>query len=119
MEFFPKSFLKTVTAIITNPSTLDRNTGKWIDGGKSAIEFKACILPLTSRDLNQLQATADGIFTVNDKKLYTTFADVTFENKTQIKDGDKTYQVYVVKDYDIINPNFRQYFIKRMDKVDG
>lgn len=118
-NLIPKEFLKPLIAVVQGEKVFDRNTGKWIQGTPQDIDFEGGIFPLTSRDLNQLQVTADGIFTVNDKKLYTTYADKTFDNKTQIKDGDKTYQVYVVKDYDIINPDFRQYFIKKIDKVDG
>lgn len=95
----------------------DDNTGDWVEGGDVKVNFQGSILPLTTRDLNQLQTTAPGLFTVDDKKLYTEYP-TTFLNQTIIKDGDKQYQIYVVKDYDIINSNFKLYYIKKIDKVE-
>lgn len=118
LEFIPEEFIKDLVALVKGESTFDRDKGKWIKTTiPTEIPFKGAILPLTTRDLNQLQVKEEGIFTVNDKKLYT---DKIFLNHTQIQDGSMYYEIYAIsKDYGIIAPNFKVYYIKKIDKIDG
>lgn len=117
MNLLLPQFKKQLIAVTKDETGRYDDNGDWIKGSNVETNFKGSILPLSTRDLNQLQATSPGLFTVDDKKLYTEHP-TTFLNQTIIKDGDKQYQIYVVKDYDIINPNFKQYYIKKLDKVE-
>lgn len=115
-NLIPEEYLKPLVAVVKGTSTFNRDTGKWVQGKPTEINFKGAILPLSSRDLNQLQVTEGGIFSVDDKKLYT---DQSFSNHTQIRDDTKVYEIYVVKDYGIFNSTFKEYYIKKIDKIDG
>jgi hypothetical protein len=117
LEFIPNKYIKDLVALIKGERALNRDNGEWIEPTTpEKIDFKGAILPLSSRDLNQLKIQEDGIFSINDKKLYT---NKDFLNRTQITDGLKNYETYVAKDYDIINSGFRIYYIKKIDKIDG
>lgn len=114
----PNEFLKDLTATVHTQSNGHYEHGKWAEGSTTDIAFKGCILPMTYRDLHTMNASQDGMFSVNDKKLYA-ICETTFLNETKIKDGDKTYKVYTAKDYDIVNPNLKIYYIKKIDKVEA
>jgi len=113
-NLIPKEYLKSLSATVTT-STFDRSIGKWVKT-TSTVSFQGAILPLSAKDLNQLKVTEGGLFSVNDRKLYT---NQIFENNTQITDGSSTYKVYAPKNYDIINPDFSLYYMKKIDEVSG
>lgn len=116
-DLIPEEYLKDLTAVIKGERKFNRDKGKWIEPTTPTnISFQGAILPLSTRDLNQLKVNQDGIFSVDDKKLYTS---KDFLNHTQIVDGTKYYETYAIKDYDIINPDFNVYYMKKIDKIDG
>jgi hypothetical protein len=108
-------FKKNLVAVIET-SVLDRTTGEWIKTPED-VNFVGAILPVTLRDLNQLQILEGGQISVDIKKLYTEYPS-TFKNETVIKDGDIKYQIYTIKDYGIAS-NLRRYYIKRLEPVNG
>lgn len=111
----------TVTVIVDGQRVFNRDTGEWETASTTQdITFKGVLLPLTTRDLNQLQTFEGGQFSLNDKKLYTQYPQK-FLNETKVKtkdvDGnDVTYQVYTIKDYGI-SSNLKKYYVKKLDKV--
>lgn len=118
MDLILPQFKKKLIAVTKGSAGHYSDGGDYVPGTPDInAEFEGAVLPLSVRDFNQLQVTASGIFNVDDKKLYTEYG-TTFKNGTTIKDGDKQYQIYIVRDYDIINPKFRLYYIKRIDKVE-
>jgi hypothetical protein len=121
-DLFLPEMKQKFTATIQGQSTLNRDTGEWEPGTSQDVSFEGVLLPLTSRDLNQLQTISGGQFSLNDKKLYTQYLQ-TFLNETNIKTkdvqgNDITYQVYTIKDYGI-SSNLRRYYVKKLDKVSG
>lgn len=116
-SLIPNEFLKSLIATVHSQDGHYEH-GQWVEGPTADITFKGCILPMTYRDLHTINASSDGMFSVNDKKLYA-LCETTFLNETKIKDGDITYQVYTVKDYGIVNPSFKVYYVKKIDKVDA
>lgn len=105
------SFKKDLSTKITNEGYYDRDTGEYIEGKEEVINFKGAILPLSERDLKFLE---DGAYSVDDVKLYT---DKEFKSNTVILDGEKQYKIYAIRDYETINPNFKRYFMKRIDSI--
>jgi hypothetical protein len=122
-DLFLPEMEQSLIAVVQGERVSNNDTGEWENGTPQNINFTGVILPLTSRDLNQLQTTGSGQFSINDKKLYTTYSD-TFKVETKINAGkdkngnDIIYQVYVIKDYGIVS-NLRRYYIKKIEKVDG
>lgn len=117
MELILPEFIKSLIAITKDETGHYDDNGDWVKGTDVETHFEGAILPLSTRDFNQLQITAAGLFSVDDKKLYTEYG-TTFKNQTIIKDADKQYKIYIVRDYGIINPDFRLYYMKKIDKVE-
>lgn len=119
-DLFLPEMKQNFTTTIQGESTLNGDTGEWEPGTSQDVDFKGVLLPLTSRDLNQLQSTTGGQFSLNDKKLYTQYPQV-FLNETKVKTknvqgNDVTYQLYTIKDYGIVS-NLKRYYVKKLDKV--
>lgn len=108
-------FKKDLVAVIET-SVLDRSTGEWIKTSED-VNFVGAILPVTLRDLNQIQILSGGQISVDAKKLYTEYPS-TFKDQTIIKDGAIQYQTYTIKDYGIAS-DLRRYYIKRLESVNG
>ncbi len=121
-NLFLPEMKQNFTTTIQGESTLNRDTGEWVPGTSEDINFEGVLLPLTSRDLNQLQTIVGGQFSVNDKKLYTQYPQV-FLNETKVKTkdiqgNDVTYQLYTIKEYGI-SSTLKRYYVKKLDKVAG
>lgn len=121
MNILLKEFQRELIAVVTNGTIIDRNTGEPLQGTTSEVHFKGCILPMTYKDL---QITTAGQFSIDDRKLYTE-SGIKLAAETKIKAGkdkkglDIIYEIYAGNDYGVINPDFKQYFMKRMAPVDG
>lgn len=121
-DLFLSEMKQSFTTTIQGESTLNEETGEWEPGASQDVDFEGVLLPLTSRDLNQLQTTAGGQFSLNDKKLYTQYPQA-FLNETKVKTKDVqgnnvTYQLYTIKDYGISSA-LKRYYVKKLDKVAG
>lgn len=112
-----KKFKRKLIAVVKGERIFDRESGEWVEGTPLEIDFEGAILPFSSKDATQLQASVEGMYSVNDKKLYT--ENNIFLNDTVIKDGDKLYKIYLGRDYDIVDPDFKLYYMKKIDKIDG
>lgn len=118
MELILPEFKKKLVAVTKGTGGHYDDSGDYVPGTPdNNIDFEGAVLPLSVRDFNQFQTTTGGMFSVDDKKLYIE-CGLTFLNQTIVKDGDKQYKIYIVRDYDIINPNFRLYYMKKIDKVE-
>lgn len=104
---------KTLYFPITTEGYYDRTTGEYIPGTTTYQTFRGAVLPLSEKDLKFLE---DGAYTLDYKKLYT---DKTLKNNQIIKDGSIEYKVVAERDYDIINVDFKRYFIKRVGDISG
>jgi hypothetical protein len=117
-ELIPKEFLKPLIAIVKGTRTLDRDKGEWSNETEPQTDdFIGAIMPITFRELNALKATHEGIYSIEDRKLYT---DKIFLNKTQIQNVDGTMYTIndIARDYGTIS-TLKVYYLKRLAKIDG
>lgn len=91
------------------------NNGDYIPGVEITIPFKGAMLPISEKDMQYLP---DGFYGISDQKLYT--SEVLKDN-TKIKDTvtEEEYTIYAFKSYNIIDENFKRYFMKEVVKVNG
>ena len=114
-------FKRDLISHAVSEKTLNRDTGEWEGGGPIDTPFQGCILPLTYRDISRLQLLDGGQYSLTDKKLYVEMED-NFLNQTKIEDPKNKimYEIYEVRgDYDIINPLFKVYYMKKTEEVVG
>ncbi|HDK7314586.1 TPA: hypothetical protein PTV97_003747 [Clostridium botulinum] len=91
------------------------DSGDYVPGIKNTIDFKGAMLPLIEKDMEFLP---EGVYGISDQKLY---ASVELKDNTKIKDDitEEEYTVYAFRSYNIINPDFKRYFIKKVKKING
>lgn len=110
-----EDYKKQLILITHTKGYYDRQTGKYVEGKETKVEFKGALLPLSEKDLKFLEG---GNYSSVDIKLYT---DRSIKNNSYIIDAttNKKYKVYAGRDYNIIDSNFFRYFLKGADKIDG
>ena len=93
---FIEEFKVTFTAYDEQPGQYDNN-GKWIPGGALApISMDGIILPLSS---DELRHEANGVYTVKDRKVYTTVPlkmgqKIEYAGDSYTIDTEKNYTAY-------------------------
>lgn len=89
--------------------------GEYVEGQKNSYLFKGALLPLSEKDLQFLE---DGSYSIDDQKLYT---DLEIKSNTIITDveNSNTYKVYALRGYNIIDKDFKRYFMKRVDAINA
>lgn len=114
MDVILNSFKKDFICDIVSEGNYNE-VGDYIPGTSKTILFKGAMLPLSERDMKFLP---DGVYGISDQKLYT---DIALLDNTEIKDiqTKEEYTVYAFKGYNIIDPDFKRYFMKRIDDING
>lgn len=113
MDMILDSLKKDLTTTVQAEGYYNRESGEYIKGEETKISFKGALLPLSEKDLKYLE---DGAYSLEDVKMYTSMV---LKNNAIIKDGSMQYKIYGVRDYGIIDGDFKRYFMKRVDIIDG
>jgi hypothetical protein len=108
-----EKYKKDLILITKGTKTFNRDKGIYEYSGDIETAFRGAILPLSEKDL---KAISEGGYSIDDRKLYT---NIDLESNSKIMDGDKIYSVYAVRNYDIVDPSFERYYMKRVDSIDG
>lgn len=113
MDMILDGFKKDLAVIIKAEGYYDRNKGEYVEAGENRVTFKGAVLPLSEKDLKYLE---DGAYSLEDVKMYTSMV---LKNNAIIEDGSMQYKIYGIRDYGIIDGDFKRYFMKRVDTIDG
>ena len=112
MNLIPDSIKQKLKYKLVTEGSYD-DGGDYIEGGEKEVIFEGAILPLSERDMQYLP---EGTYNIEDMKLYT---DEDLQSNTIIETVKGVqYQIYGARKYDIIS-DFKRYFMKRVDNING
>lgn len=108
MDMILEEYKTELTHIKHEAGHYDRNTGKFVQGGEVITPFVGAILPLNT---NEIVRNPEGAYSRDDRKLYTSLI---FEKGETIVWGDKSYTIQESKTYEVIDEEYKKYYLKRV-----
>lgn len=111
MDLILDEYKKTITLKEKEEGYYDRDTGRYVEGTETLVEFKGAVLPLSNDDFVK---NPNAGYTSDAKKLYTSKV---LENGQKVVVATEEYMVDAELKYPFIDDDFKRYYLRRVGDV--